>query len=258
MTSTVHVQAPGAPYDVDIGTGVLDEIGPMIRHLTQAQSIALVTDETVAALFGMKVDTGLARQGFRVLSLTVPAGESSKSWAVAGDLCEALAAGGLSRTDVVVALGGGVVGDLAGFAAAVYLRGIDFVQVPTTLLGMVDSSVGGKTAVDLRAGKNLAGAFKQPLGVIADMSTLSTLPEAEWRSGLAEVAKTALLEGETFLAWLEEHTAADRCERRSDSQRDGRALRLLQGRRGGTRREGGGSAGVPELRAHSRARRSRR
>ncbi len=208
MTSTVRVQTPGAAYDVDIGAGVLDEIGPKIRSLTQAESIALVSDETVAALFGMKVDTGLARAGFRVLSLTVPPGESSKSWAVAGDLCEALAAGALSRTDVVVALGGGVVGDLAGFAAAIYLRGVDFIQVPTTLLGMVDSSVGGKTAVDLRAGKNLAGAFKQPLGVIADTSTLTTLPEAEWLSGLAEVAKTALLSGEEFLVWLEEHAAA--------------------------------------------------
>ena len=206
MTSTVHVRVPDATYNVDIGAGALDQIGPMIRKLTQAESIALVTDETVAALLGMKVDTELAREGYRVLSLTVPAGESSKSWGVAGDLCEALAAGGLSRTDVVVALGGGVVGDLAGFAAAVYLRGIDFIQVPTTLLAMVDSSVGGKTAVDLRTGKNLAGAFKQPLGVIADTSTLSTLPEAEWLSGLAEVAKTALLEGEAFVGWLEEHT----------------------------------------------------
>jgi len=203
MSATVHVRAPGALYNVEIGPGALDEIGPMIRDLTPAESVALVTDETVASLFGMKVDTALAREGFRVLSLTVPAGEQSKSWAVAGDLCETLAAGGVSRTDAVVALGGGVVGDLAGFAAAVYLRGIDFIQVPTTLLAMVDSSVGGKTGVDLRAGKNLAGAFKQPLGVIADTAALATLPEDEWLSGLAEVAKTAVLDGEEFMSWLE-------------------------------------------------------
>jgi len=204
MSATVHVRAPGALYNVEIGAGALEEIGPMIRDLTPADSVALVTDETVGALFAMKLDTALAREGFRVLSLTVPAGETSKSWAVAGDLCETLAAGGLSRTDAVVALGGGVIGDLAGFAAAVYLRGIDFIQVPTTLLAMVDSSVGGKTGVDLRAGKNLAGAFKQPLGVIADVAVLSSLPEAEWLSGLAEVAKSAVLDGEEFLEWLEE------------------------------------------------------
>jgi len=179
----------------------------MLRDLTQADSVALVSDETVAALYATQVDAALAREGFRVVGLTVPAGESSKSWAVAGELCEELAAGGLTRTDAVVALGGGVVGDLAGFAAAVYLRGVDFVQVPTTLLAMVDSSVGGKTGVDLRAGKNLAGAFKQPLGVIADTAVLATLPEGEWLSGLAEVAKTAVLDGEGFLGWLEQHAA---------------------------------------------------
>jgi len=204
MSPSVHVRAPGALYQVDIEAGALDEIGPMVRDLTQAETVALISDETVASLYATKVDSALAREGFRVVALTVPAGESSKSWSVAGDLCEALADGGLTRTDAVVALGGGVVGDLAGFAAAVFLRGIDFIQVPTTLLAMVDSSVGGKTGVDLRAGKNLAGAFKQPLGVIADPSVLATLPEGEWLSGLAEVAKTAVLEGDGFLGWLEE------------------------------------------------------
>jgi len=204
MSATVHVRTLGAFYDVDIGAGALEQIGPMIRDLTPAESIALITDETVASLFGVHVDAALAQEGFRVLSLTVPPGEQSKSWAVAGDLCEALAAGGLTRSDAVVALGGGVVGDLAGFAAAVYLRGVALIQVPTTLLAMVDSSVGGKTAVDLQAGKNLAGAFKQPLGVIADTAALASLPQAEWLSGLAEVAKTAVLDGEEFMTWLEE------------------------------------------------------
>jgi 3-dehydroquinate synthase len=199
----VHVAVPGAEYDVIVGEGVLGDIGEELRARTSAGRAALITDETVARHYGVAVDVALARAGFSVTSMTVPAGETSKNWGLLGDIVEALAAAGLGREDVVVALGGGVVGDLAGFAAAVYLRGVEFVQVPTTLLAMVDSSVGGKTGVDLRAGKNLAGAFKQPLFVLADTSVLSSLPEAEWRSGLAEVAKTAVLDGEEFTAWLE-------------------------------------------------------
>jgi 3-dehydroquinate synthase len=122
---------------------------------------------------------------------------------VAGEVLEALAETGLDRSDIVVALGGGVVGDLVGFSAATYLRGVRFVQIPTTLLAQVDSSVGGKTGVDLRAGKNLAGAFKQPMLVVADTDSLLSLPEAEWRSGLAEIAKSAVIDGEGFLRWLE-------------------------------------------------------
>jgi len=161
MTPTVNIRTPGALYDVDIRAGALDEIGPAIRSLTQADTVALVTDETVAALLGMKMDTELARAGFRVLSLTVPAGESSKSWVVAGDLCEALAAGGLSRTDVVVALGGGVIGDLAGFAAAVYLRGIEFILLHVHLgaadvaqaAGVVEVQVADEHHIDIGGGQ---------------------------------------------------------------------------------------------------------
>jgi 3-dehydroquinate synthase len=198
----------GDGYEVVIGDGVMDTIGERLRAVTAAEKVALVTDQTVGELFAMKADTLMARAGFTVVPMAVPLGESSKSWSMAGDILEALAAHAISRGDVVMALGGGVVGDLAGFVAATYMRGIGLVQVPTTLLAMVDSSVGGKTGVDLNAGKNLAGAFKQPLAVMADTSTLASLSEDEWRSGLAEVAKSAVIDGEEFFAWLEENAAA--------------------------------------------------
>jgi len=222
LTCIERVAVPGAEYDVVIGPGLLGELGQRVRAMTTASAAALISDENVASRYATEADSLLARAGFNVVSITVPAGESSKSWAMAGGLCEELAARAISRGDVVVALGGGVIGDLAGFVAATYLRGVDFVQVPTTLLAMVDSSVGGKTAVDLRAGKNLAGAFKQPLGVIADTSLLSTLPEGEWLSGLAEVAKTAVLDGEPFLGWLEEHASAVGARETSSAWREPR------------------------------------
>lgn len=204
----VHVDVPGAAYDVVIAPGALAEVGTRIREVIGACRVALITDSNVAELLGPRVDAQLAAKGFSVVALTFEAGEASKNWAVAGELLEACAQHGVSRTDCIVALGGGVVGDLAGFAAATYLRGIAFVQVPTTLLAQVDSSVGGKTGVDLRAGKNLAGAFKQPRLVIADTDVLATLPDAEWRSGLAEVAKSGVLDGEGFLGMLEAGAAS--------------------------------------------------
>lgn len=208
MRHTVAVRVPGADYEVVIGEGVLGEIGSQLRALTDARRIALVTDFDVAERYGMAVDTALARADFIVDAFQIEPGEISKNWAVAGSLLEAFAGAGLGREDCVVALGGGVVGDIAGFCAGVFLRGVDFVQVPTTLLAQVDSSVGGKTGVDLTAGKNLAGTFKQPLLVVADTDTLVTLPDREWRSGLAEVAKSAVLDGEGFLGWMEEHVSA--------------------------------------------------
>lgn len=202
---TARVDVPGDAYDVIIGTDLVEDAGGLVRQVVTGEQLAIVTDDVVAQRYGMALDTSLARAGFMVESFTVPAGEPSKNWATAGELLEAFAERGLDRTATVVALGGGVVGDLAGFVASVYLRGVAFVQVPTTLLAMVDSSVGGKTGVDLRAGKNLAGAFKQPRLVVADTTTLTTLPDDEWRSGCAEIAKSAVLSGEGFLAWLEEH-----------------------------------------------------
>jgi shikimate kinase / 3-dehydroquinate synthase len=163
---------------------------------------ALVTDDNVYGMFGATVSTSLRDAGIEAVEIVVPHGEPSKRWDRAGEVLEQMAAARLERTDLVVALGGGVIGDLAGFCAAVYLRGVDYVQLPTTLLSQVDSSVGGKTGVDLRAGKNLAGAFKQPLLVLADTSALGTLPDEEWRSGLAEVAKAAMLTGPDQVEWM--------------------------------------------------------
>jgi len=199
----VRVEAGEAPYDVVIGPGALSEIGKRVSAITRAKKIALVSDTNVADLFGARVGASLVTAGFDVFPLSVAPGEPSKSWQVAGELLEALAHLKLDRQDLIVALGGGVIGDLAGFVAATYLRGIDFVGVPTTLLAQVDSSVGGKTGVDLSAGKNLAGAFKQPRLVVADTGTLVSLSEAEWASGMAEVAKSAVIDGEEFLGWLE-------------------------------------------------------
>ncbi|PKQ16192.1 MAG: 3-dehydroquinate synthase [Actinobacteria bacterium HGW-Actinobacteria-7] len=208
MTKKLRVNVPGAAYDVIVGAGVMGDCGRLLSGLTDARTVALVSDETVAKQYSTQADIAFAQAGFRVMSLTVPAGETSKNWALAGDLLEEFARLGLGRTDVVVALGGGVIGDLAGFAAAVYLRGVSFMQMPTTLLAMVDSSVGGKTGVDLSAGKNLAGAFKQPLLVLADTQALASLPDEQWRSGIAEVVKSAVLDGEAFLSWVEEQTEA--------------------------------------------------
>jgi 3-dehydroquinate synthase len=199
----IPVEIPDAPYEVVVGRGLLNDIGKETRRVTTAPGAALITDYDVAGLYAAKVDIGLARSEFRVVPMKVPSGETSKSWQRCGELLEAMASNRIGRDDIVVALGGGVVGDLAGFASAVYLRGVGFVQVPTTLLAMVDSSVGGKTGVDLIAGKNLVGAFKQPLAVIADTEVLDTLPDSEWTSGMAEVVKSAIIDGEDFMSWLE-------------------------------------------------------
>ena len=207
-TTRIPVFVPGAGYEVLVGEGLRARVGDAVRTVTPASRVALVTDDHVSALFGQAVRDSLAEAGFDVVEIAVPAGEQSKSWTVAGEVLEKLAAARIDRTDVLVALGGGVIGDLAGFCAATYLRGIDFVQVPTTLLAQVDSSVGGKTGVDLVAGKNLAGAFKQPKLVLADTATLATLSDTEWRSGLAEVAKVAMLSGPGLLGWMEEHASA--------------------------------------------------
>lgn len=188
--------AGGRGYRVVIGSGLIDQVGTRVREAVAPASVALVTDDVVGPLYRRRVAASLAEAGIRVSEHTVPAGERSKSWERAGALLERFAASGLERGSAVIALGGGVVGDLAGFCAATYMRGIPVVHVPTTLLAQVDSSIGGKTAVDLEAGKNLAGAIWPPALVLADVETLQTLPEPEWVSGMVEVVKTALLAGE--------------------------------------------------------------
>ncbi len=205
--SRVEVAPGGRGYEVVIGPGVIDDAGALIAQVSDARKVALLCDENVGEIYGARVAAQIARGGFEVVALTFPAGETSKTWQLAGEIIESLASAGLGRDDLVVALGGGVAGDLIGFAAASYLRGVDFVQIPTTLLAQVDSSVGGKTGVDLRAGKNLAGAFKQPLIVLADTTVLSTVPDIEWTSGLAEVAKSAIIDSEEFTAWLERNAS---------------------------------------------------
>jgi 3-dehydroquinate synthase len=204
----VPVAVPGGSYDVIIGRGLLGDVGELVRAAAPSAKLALCSDSNVNDLYGIHASAKLITAGYEVFPLTFQAGETSKNWQTAGEILEALAEEDIDRTDVIVALGGGVVGDLVGFTAATYLRGVRFVQIPTTLLAQVDSSVGGKTGVDLRAGKNLAGAFKQPVLVIADIDALTSLPEAEWRSGLAEIAKSAVIEGEEFMAWVEAHAAA--------------------------------------------------
>ena len=209
--NTIHIAA-SREYDVLIGHGLLDELGTLAAGVVDAKTAAIVSDDSVFALYGGRVAAALERAGLRVVSFVFPHGESSKNLTVYGQVLNFLCENRVSRTDVVVALGGGVVGDLAGFAAATYLRGIRFIQVPTTLLAMVDSSVGGKTAVDLDGGKNQAGAFWQPSLVVCDCDVLDTLPEREYRCGCAEVIKYGLLNNAPFFNDLMETPAKEQYE----------------------------------------------
>lgn len=193
---------------VRIARGGLDGLGPFARAVTGARRFVVVSDARVARLYGARALRSLRGAGCAADLVRVPPGERSKSpWRLAR-LWERCAALGLDRHDAVVALGGGVAGDLAGFLAATYLRGVPWVAVPTSLLAQVDSSVGGKTAVDLRAGKNLAGAFHQPAGVLVDPDVLRTLPVRHRRAGLAELVKLGMATDERLFGWLEQHADA--------------------------------------------------
>jgi 3-dehydroquinate synthase len=195
-------------YDVVIGHGLIDAAGARIAPLLKRPRLAVVSDETVWALHGQRLSAALASTGIAVHPLILPPGEQTKSFAGLERLSDGLLDLALDRGDLLAAFGGGVIGDLAGFAAAIYKRGIDFVQVPTTLLAQVDSSVGGKTAIDTPRGKNLIGAFHQPRLVLADLDVLSTLPDRELRAGYAEVVKYGLLGDSAFFDWLEANVAA--------------------------------------------------
>jgi 3-dehydroquinate synthase len=190
-------------YDIVIGRGTLPSLGQRIAALRPGARVAIVTDTTVARHHLAAAQAALTRGGIGCTVVTIPPGEASKSFAELERLCDALLAARLERRDLVIALGGGVVGDLAGFAAAVVRRGVDYVQVPTTLLAQVDSSVGGKTAIDSAHGKNLIGAFHQPILVVADTALLDTLPPREFAAGYAEVAKYGLLGDAPFFESLE-------------------------------------------------------
>ena len=201
--SVVNVALGERSYDIIIGRGQLTLLGKKIAALRPGAKAAIVSDEMVARHHLAATEAALAAAGIGTSSVTVPAGESSKSFAMLERVCEALISARIERADVVVALGGGVIGDLAGLAAALVRRGLDYVQVPTSLLAQVDSSVGGKTAIDSMHGKNLIGAFHQPVLVLADTALLDTLPARQFRAGYAEIVKYGLLGDAGFFAWLE-------------------------------------------------------
>jgi 3-dehydroquinate synthase len=205
----VHVGLAERAYDIAIGPGLLAQSGALLRPMIGGRGLVIVSDETVAELYLAKLQTALEAGGFETpRSVIVPPGEPSKSIQSFGRAAEEILGIGIDRRSVIVALGGGVVGDLAGFLAATLLRGIDFIQMPTTLLAQVDSSVGGKTAIDSRHGKNLIGAFHQPLFVLADTETLTTLPPRELKAGYAEIVKYGVLGDREFFEWLEENGGA--------------------------------------------------
>jgi len=195
-------------YEVVVGPGLIDRAGGLIAPLMTGGRAAIVTDTTVADLYAGRLGASLSKAGVEPLVIAVPPGEAMKSFAGLEDLLDRLLDLELDRGDFIIALGGGVVGDLAGFAAAIYKRGIDFVQIPTTLLAQVDSSVGGKTAIDAPQGKNLIGAFHQPRLVLADLDALASLPAREMRCGYAEIIKYGLLGDAGFFAWLEANGAS--------------------------------------------------
>jgi 3-dehydroquinate synthase len=199
----VKVALGARAYDIVIGRDLIGTLGERIKALRPGAKTAIVTDETVAKHHLAAAEAALKSVGLESSAIVVPQGEGSKSFATFETVCEAIIAAHIERGDLVIALGGGVIGDLAGFAAASARRGLDFVQVPTTLLAQVDSSVGGKTGINSRHGKNLVGAFHQPILVIADTALLDTLPLREFRAGYAEIAKYGLLGNAAFFTWLE-------------------------------------------------------
>ncbi|WOH81483.1 3-dehydroquinate synthase [Bradyrhizobium sp. BEA-2-5] len=202
---TVDVALGDRAYDIVIGRGVLSSLGERVAALRPGVRTAIVTDRTVAKYWLEPTEASLAAAGVPTSRIVVEEGEGSKSYATLTEVSEALIAARIERNDLVIALGGGVVGDLAGFAAAILRRGVDFVQVPTSLLAQVDSSVGGKTGINSPQGKNLLGAFHQPVLVIADTAVLDTLSPRQFRAGYAEVAKYGVLGDEAFFTWLEKN-----------------------------------------------------
>jgi 3-dehydroquinate synthase len=201
--ATVRVALGARSYDIVIGRGLIASLGTRISALRPGAKVAIVTDDNVARVALDAVEAALVSGAIASSRVIVPAGEGAKSFRVFEQACEQVIAAHIERDDLVLALGGGVIGDLAGFVASVVRRGLDYVQVPTTLLAQVDSSVGGKTAINSAHGKNLVGAFHQPVLVVADTATLDSLPLREFRAGYAEVVKYGLLGDAAFFSWLE-------------------------------------------------------
>jgi 3-dehydroquinate synthase len=204
---TVNVTLATRGYPIYIGGDLLSHGELLTQHLPQKR-VALITDTTLAGLYLDTVANALAACGVRVTPIVLPAGEQHKNWHALNSVYDALLAGRCERKTALIALGGGVIGDLTGFAAATYLRGVPFIQIPTTLLAQVDSSVGGKTAINHPRGKNMIGAFYQPVAVIADTGTLTTLAQREVSAGLAEIIKYGLIRDASFFSWLESNMEA--------------------------------------------------
>ena len=207
MNAPLRVELGERSYDIHLGTGLIARPELFEKHVG-GRTAAVVTNETVAPLFAARLEATLAAAGARVLRIVLPDGEAHKTWTTLDRVFEQLLRAQADRRTVLVALGGGVVGDIAGFAAATYQRGIAHLQVPTTLLAQVDSSVGGKTAINHPLGKNMIGAFHQPSMVVADMDTLATLPPREFAAGLAEVVKYGAIHDLAFLSWIEDNADA--------------------------------------------------
>lgn len=213
MTKII-VDIPGeTAYEVHVAPGALASLPEAVAKAHAGSRVLLVTDSAVDALYGEQALQDLKMAGATVSKIVVPSGEGSKSVQVAAEIWDAMASEHLDRDTAVVALGGGVTGDLAGFTGSTFMRGLPIVQAPTTLLSMVDSSVGGKTGINLDAGKNLVGTFCQPRHVCADVDVLSSLPEREWLCGLGEVAKSAAIDSPDFFEWLEENACALRARK---------------------------------------------
>jgi 3-dehydroquinate synthase len=203
--NTISVKLPQNSYEIRVGAGILAQAGPWLKEKGFSGRAVIVTDTNVQPLYGDALNQSLSGAGFSVTVLTVPAGEASKTLETASLLYDGLSAAYVERTTPILALGGGVIGDLAGFVAATYMRGTPYIQVPTSLLAMVDSSIGGKTAVDRGKLKNIIGAFYQPRLVIADIATLKTLPSVELSNGMAEAVKMAAAGDAGFFSYLEEN-----------------------------------------------------
>lgn len=200
---TLSVGLGARAYDIHIGPGLLDGLADALAPFLKRQRVLVISDTTVSGLYRDRVEAQLQAAGLEVGWVAVPAGEASKSYARFAEVCDAALAFGMERSDVIVAFGGGVVGDLAGYVAASLLRGLDFLQVPTSLLAQVDSSVGGKTGINSPHGKNLIGAFHQPKAVLIDIDLLTSLSDRELRAGFAEVIKYGLIDQPDFYDWLE-------------------------------------------------------
>lgn len=199
----IHINLGNDSYDIYIEDGLLNRVGPYIQAVTKAKTLGVISDTTIDGLYGDRLEKILTDAGFTVKRIVFPAGEESKSLAMLGNLYQQLSDAGLTRSDAIITFGGGVVGDLGGFAAATYLRGLPFIQIPTTIIAQVDSSVGGKVAIDLPSGKNRAGAFYQPKAVLIDPELLQSLPKRFLHDGLGEVIKYGCIRDEKLFSLLE-------------------------------------------------------